>query len=64
MNQEIMEYEKYLLSFGLVEKPPMPNFDLLAYTDNEYQQAIFNIMHDFDVFDDESLFVQRFLKGD
>ena len=61
MDEEIKAYETYLLNFGLVEKPQMPNFELSAYTDNEYKQAIFEIMNDFDFVDSELLSVARFL---
>lgn len=64
MNEEIKEYETYLLNFGMVEKPIMPNFELSAYTDNEYQQAIFDIMNEFGFVDYECLSVARFFKGD
>ena len=63
MNEEIEEYEKYLLSFGMVEKPPMPKFNESAYTDNEYLSIIFDLMKDFDLLDDEYLTIQH-LKGD
>ena len=63
MNEEINAYEEYLLSFGLVEKQQMPKFDLRAYTENEYTSAIFELLKDFDIFDDEYLTVERF-KGD
>ena len=63
MWEEIKEYEKYLLNFGVVNKPTMPKFDVSAYTDNEYTSAIFDILKDFDFIDDEYLTVNRF-KGD
>ncbi len=63
MNEEIEEYEKYLLNFGVVNKPIMPKFDLLAYTDNEYLSAIFDINEVFDFVDDEHLTIMH-LKGD
>lgn len=63
MWEEIKEYEKYLLNFGVVNKPNMPKFDVSAYTDNEYTSAIFDILKDFDFIDDEYLTVNRF-KGD
>ena len=63
MNEEIKAYEEYLLNFGMFEKPKMPKFDLLAYTDNEYTSAIFELLKDFDMCDDLYLTVERF-KGD
>ena len=64
MNEEIKAYETYLLNFGMIEKPKMPNFELFAYTDNEYKQAIYEIMNEFDFVDYECLSVARFFKGD
>ena len=63
MREEINEYERYLLSFGIVHKPPMPKFDLSAYTDNEYISAIFEVENAFQFVDDESLTIMH-LKGD
>ena len=63
MNEEILAYQKYLLSFGVVEKPSMPNFNLVAYTDNEYLSTVRNLMADYDLIDDECLTI-RYLKGD
>ena len=63
MWEEIQEYEKYLLNFGVVNKPIMPKFDVSAYTDNEYISIINELLKDFDLIDDEYLTVNRF-KGD
>lgn len=63
MDEEIREYEKYLLSFGMVKKPIMPKFDELAYTDNEYTSALFESLSAFDYVDDEYLTIMH-LKGD
>ena len=63
MDQEIIEYEKYLLSFGVVNRPKMPKFDVLAYTDNEYKSIIFDIQKDFDLIDDEYLTIKH-IRGD
>ena len=63
MDQEIIEYEKYLLSFGVVNRPKMPKFDVLAYTDNEYKSIIFDIQKDFDLIDDEYLTIEH-IRGD
>ncbi len=63
MDEEIRAYEEYLLNFGVVERPKMPKFDLSAYTDNEYTSTVFELLKDFDGFDDEYLSVERF-KGD
>ena len=63
MNKEIDEYIKYLSSFSMVKKPPMPKFDTFAYTDNEYLSEINSIMKDFDNIDEEYLTV-KYLKGE
>jgi len=63
MNDEIKGYEKYLSSFGVVEKPQMPKFDTSAYTDNEYVSTVFELLKDFDKVDDEFLTI-RYLKGE
>ena len=63
MIEEINAYEKYLLNFSMVNKPPMPRFDTLAYTDNEYLSTIFELLKAFDLVDDEYLTVMH-LKGD
>ena len=63
MDKEIMEYEKYLLNFGMVKKPEMPKFDVSAYTDNEYLSALFESISAFDLIDDEYLTIKH-LKGE
>ena len=63
MHEEINGYEKYLLSFCVVEKPIMPKFDLSAYTDNEYLSAVHCLMCDYGGIDDEYLTIQH-LKGE
>ena len=62
MDEEIREYEKYLASFGLIEKPQMPKFDISAYTDNEYLSVVYNLLKDYDNVDDEYLTID-YLKG-
>ena len=62
MFEEISEYEKYLLNFGVVEKPELPEFDVSAYTNNEYLSEIFRLMGEFENIDDEYLTVKH-LKG-
>lgn len=63
MNEEIEEYMKYLLNFGMVQRPKMPRFDVGAYTDNEYVDTVFDILKDMDNIDDEYLTHQH-LKGE
>ena len=62
MNEEIIEYQKYLLNFGVVKKTIMPEFDVSAYTDSEYTSALFESLNAFD-FDDEYLTLMH-LKGE
>ena len=63
MKEEIMEYQKYLLNFGVVEKPIMPNFNVFAYTDNEYLSDIYKINEEYDQIDDFYLTL-RHLRGE
>ncbi len=62
MNEEIREYIVYLSRFLEIKKPKMPNFDISAYTDNEYTLAIDEIMNDFSSVDDLYLTLE-YLKG-
>ena len=63
MSEGIEEYEKYLASFGMVEKPQMPKFDTSAYTDNEYLSAVYNLLKDYDQLEDEAITI-AYLKGE
>ena len=63
MFKEIEAFETYLTSFRSIKKPQMPNFNISAYTDNEYVCAIEEIMFGSDLLDDEYLTI-RYLKGD
>ena len=63
MDEEIKEYQNYLFNFGMIEKPLMPKFDLLAYTDNEYLYAINSIMEEFKCIDDFQLTI-NYLRGE
>ena len=61
MKEEIEAYEKYLLNFGVVERPVFPKFDVLAYTDNEYVYVVEELMNDFNNIDDDYLVLQHLL---
>lgn len=61
--EEVEAYIEFLLSFGEVNKPKMPKFDLTAYTDNEYISAIKEVQTLFDGIDDFQLTIKH-LKGD
>ena len=63
MQEEIEEYEKYLLDFVMVKKPTMPNFNVQAYTDIEYLEAIKEVMFDYNKINDDYLYI-RYLKGE
>lgn len=63
MLEEIAAYEKYLLKFGVVERPFMPNFDLFAYTENEYLSAISDILLESDFIDDEGVTIDYLLNN-
>ena len=40
MNEFVEAYIEFLLGFNYKELPVMPNFDISAYTDNEYINSI------------------------
>ena len=59
---EIVEaYIKFLLGFNEKQKPLMPKFDIAAYTDNEYLNAINAINSYYENIDDFNSTLQ-FLK--
>ena len=63
MEQEINGYIEYLTTCKDVEKPTMPYFDVLAYTDNEYLSVVFDMLKDFDCLDSEYVTIVH-LKGE
>lgn len=63
MFEQIEAYIEYLKNFGKVLKPAMPKFDVLAYTDSEYQNAINCVMQDYEKIDDVWLTID-YLKGE
>lgn len=46
------KYVDYLLTLHEIKKPIMPNFDLDAYTDNNYIKVLDELTVDFDSTDD------------
>lgn len=62
MKDEIGAYVEYLLNFRTVNKPPLPKFDVSAYTDNEYQSLVLELMNNYALIDDEYLTI-NYLKG-
>ena len=56
-------YIKFLLYFNELERPPMPKFDVFAYTESEYVSAIDEIIRDYEFVDDLSI-TEHFLKGE
>jgi len=56
-------YIEYLKNFNYVQKPKMPNFNVFAYTENEYLNAIYSINKDFECINDVELTL-KYLKGE
>ncbi len=63
MFKEVEEYIRFLQNFGEVVRPQMPNFDISAYTDSEYTNALGLIMEDYKFVDDYELTI-KYLKGE
>ena len=63
MNDYIEAYIKFLLNFKELERPPMPKFDISAYTESEYVGAINEVVRDYEFIDDLSI-TEHFLKGE
>lgn len=63
MEEQVNAYIKYLAGFGVVQKPVMPKFDVVAYTENEYVKAITNIEQQFEFTDCVGL-TEQYLKGE
>lgn len=63
MLEENEAYIEFLNNFTQVEKPKMPYFELSAYTDNEYLNAINVINNEFDEIDEMYLTLE-YLKGE
>ncbi len=63
MDELVSAYIDYILNLKEVLKPPMPEFDVSAYTDIEYANAIFGSLANFDLVDDTYLTIE-FLKGE
>ena len=63
MEEQVNAYIEFLAEFGVVKKPPMPKFDVAAYTENEYVKAISNIEQQFEFADCVEL-TERYLKGE
>jgi len=63
MQREVFHYIEYLSNFKELNRPKMPNFDVGAYTDIEYVNAIKEINLDFDKVDDFKVY-EKFLKGE
>ena len=62
MEQEILAYMEYLSTFTELTRPEMPNFNLSAYSDSEYTNAINSVMKDYENVDDIDVTIER-LKG-
>lgn len=63
MNEYVEEYLKYVASLQQIKKPKMPKIAPSAYTDNEYTNAINQVMDEFEFADDYNVTI-NFLKGE
>lgn len=63
MNEEVNAYIEYLSKLNEIKRPKMPRISISAYTDNEYTNAIYEVMKDFMYIDDYYLTLQH-LKGE
>ena len=63
MNGLVEAYIEFLHSFTGLERPIMPKFDVSAYTESEYLNAINEINSNYEFVDDLSI-TEHFLKGD
>lgn len=63
MDELVSAYIDYILNLKEVLKPPMPQFDVSAYTDSEYTNALMGSLASFDLVDDTYLTIE-FLKGE
>ena len=62
MNDEVLAYIEFLSHFKGIDKPTMPNFDVSAYTENEYLNAIENVVDDYSMIADFDITINH-LKG-
>lgn len=62
MDEQVKAYIEYISNLNECIKPPMPNFDLAAYTENEYIKAVESIENDFAFTDAYDLTID-YLKG-
>lgn len=47
MDDVVSEYIQYILKLVEIKRPEMPSFQISAYTENEYNNAIIEINEDF-----------------
>ena len=62
MDKEVTGYLEYLANFCEISKPQMPKFNLDAYSDSEYLDAINLVMEDYKYVDDFDVTISH-LKG-
>ena len=62
MDDELMGYFEYLSNFSGLTRPKMPKFNLDAYSDSEYIDAVNSVMKDYENVDDFDLTITH-LKG-
>ena len=63
MNEFVNAYIEFLLNFKELALPAMPKFNLLAYTESEYVNAVDEINRDYEFIDDFGV-TEHFVKGD
>ena len=63
MNEFVDAYIEFLQCFKEIERPLMPKFNVLAYTESEYLNVIKELNTDYEFVDDLNI-TEHFLKGD
>ena len=63
MNEFVEAYIEFLQNFSELDRPIMPKFNVYAYTESEYINAVEDTMRDYEFIDDLSI-TEHFLKGE
>ena len=56
-------YIEFLQNSQGIDRPLMPKFNISAYTESEYVDAVNELLRDYELVDDLSI-TEHFLKGD